>query len=128
MQGIAFKATGADTDGAYALCEFEAYDVPAHIHLREDESLYVLTGEADVTVGDTTTRVATGDFIFMPKGIPHSIAPVPGVATRMLAISTPPGFEHFMEDLTEALAAGHDRGSPEVAAIRERYGWVPVVH
>jgi hypothetical protein len=30
-----------------------------------------------------------------------------------------------MEDLTEVLAAGHDRSSPEVAAVREKHGWIP---
>jgi hypothetical protein len=34
--------------------------------------------------------------------------------------------EDFMEDLTEALAAGHDRSSPEVAAVRAAHGWKPV--
>jgi len=30
-----------------------------------------------------------------------------------------------MEDVTEALAAGYDRSSPEVAAVREKHGWIP---
>jgi hypothetical protein len=46
---------------------------------------------------------------------------------RILAISAPSGFEHFMEDLMEALAAGHDRASAEVSAIRDKHGWEPRV-
>jgi hypothetical protein len=30
-----------------------------------------------------------------------------------------------MEDMSEALAAGHERGSPEMAAVREKHGWIP---
>jgi hypothetical protein len=61
----------------------------------------------------------------MPRDVPHSIAAVSEPPIRILALSTPSGFEHFMEDLTEALAAGHDRSSAEVAKIRAKHRWEP---
>jgi hypothetical protein len=44
---------------------------------------------------------------------------------RLLTVSGPSGFAHFMQDLMEVLSAGQDRASPEVAAVREKYGWIP---
>jgi quercetin dioxygenase-like cupin family protein len=122
-----FKAVGADTGGAYTLCEYTAtYDIPLHIHSREDEGIYVLEGQVTVQVGDDTFTAGPGGFVFMPRDVPHAIALASEPPVRFLAISNPSGFEHFMEDLTEALAAGHDRSSPEVAAVREAHGWKPV--
>jgi len=122
-----FKAVGTDTNGAYALLEYEVtFDIPLHIHHREDEATYVLEGSVTIRVGDDNFTLTRGDFLFMPKGIPHSIARNAESRIRILALSTPSGFEHFMEDLTEALTAGHDRSSAEVAAIRARHRWEPV--
>lgn len=67
----------------------------------------------------------SGDFVFMPKDVAHSIALTSPPPVRFLAVSTPSGFEHSMEDMSEALAAGHGRSSPEVAAIRRAHGWEP---
>lgn len=67
----------------------------------------------------------SGDFVFMPKDVAHSIALASPPPVRFLAVSTPSGIEHSMEDMSEALAAGHDRSSPEVAAIRRAHGWEP---
>jgi len=121
-----FKVVGADTGGAYSLCEYEAtYDIPPHVHQREDEAIYVLEGRVTVRVGDDEFPAGAGDFVFMPKEVAHSIALASPPPVHFLAVSTPSGFEHFMEDMSEALAAGHDRSSPEVATIRRAHGWEP---
>ncbi|GAC1601275.1 MAG: hypothetical protein NVS3B21_28790 [Acidimicrobiales bacterium] len=126
LPNMTFKALGSDTGGAYSLSEFEAtYDIPPHVHLGDDEGIYMLEGEADVRIGDTEQRVGPGGFVFMPRGIAHSITCASPPPIRALCISSPPGLQHFMEDLTEALVAGHDRSSPVVAEIRQRHGWVP---
>lgn len=122
-----FKVTGADTGGALTLCEYEAtFDIPPHVHEREHECVYMLAGRVRVTVGDEDFELGPRDFCFMPKGVPHAITRASEPPITMLAISTPSGFEHFMEDLSEALAAGLDRSSPQVAEIRARHGWVPL--
>ena len=57
----------------------------------------------------------SGDFVFMPKDVAHSIALASPPPVRFHAVATPSGFEHSMEDMSQALAAGHDRSAPEVA-------------
>ncbi len=67
----------------------------------------------------------SGDLVFMPKDVAHPIALASPPPVRFLTVSTPSGFEHSMEDMSEALAAGHDRSSPEVVAIRRAHGREP---
>jgi quercetin dioxygenase-like cupin family protein len=76
-------------------------------------------------VGDDEFTAGVGDFVFMPRGLTHSLTALSAAPPRFLTVSSPSGFEHFMEDLMEVLAAGHDRSSSEVAAVREKYGWMP---
>ncbi len=126
VANTSFKAVGEDTDGAFAFLEYVmTYDIPRHTHLREHENLYVLEGSVIVRVGDDEFSAGVGDFVFAPRGVPHAITATSASPPRFLTVSSPSGFEHFMEDLTEVLAAGHDRSSPEVAAVREKHGWIP---
>ena len=121
-----FKAVGDDTDGAFALLEYVlTYDIPSHTHLREHENLYMLEGSITMRVGEDEFAAAKGDFIFSPRGVPHSITATSDSPPRFLAVSSPSGFEHFMEDLTEAQAAGYDMSSPEMATVCDKHGWVP---
>jgi len=119
-----FKALSADTGGAYTFGEYDlTYDFPPHIHHREDEGIYVLEGGITVSVGDDTFSMGPGDFAFMPKDVPHSITLASERPVRILAISTPGGFEHLMEDLVELQTAGHDPASPEWHAFQTKHAW-----
>jgi mannose-6-phosphate isomerase-like protein (cupin superfamily) len=121
-----FKAVGDDTDGAFTFLEYVmSRDIPAHVHPREQENLYILEGRVRAHVGDDEFVAGVGDFVFMPRGLPHSLTALSDTPPRFLTVSSPSGFEHFMEDLMEVLAVGHDRSSPEVAAVREKHGWTP---
>lgn len=126
VPNTSFKAVGVDTGGCFTLLEYVMNaNIPVHIHDREHECAYVLAGTIKVRVGPEDFTAGVGDFVFMPRGVPHSITAVSEVPPRFLAVATPSGFEHFMEDLMEALAAGHDRSSPEVATVRDQHGWRP---
>jgi quercetin dioxygenase-like cupin family protein len=73
----------------------------------------VLQGRVAVALGEDSFLLDPGDFAFMPRGVPHSIARASDPPGRFLFISTPGGFEHFMEDRAELLAAGRGRSSSE---------------
>lgn len=126
VPGTWFKAVGADTGGGFTLLEYlVAADVPVHTHDREHECLYVLSGEMLVRVGPDQFAAGPGDVVFMPQGVPHALSAQGEVPPRLLVVSSPSGFETFMEDIMEVLSAGHDRSSPEVAEVRARHGWRP---
>ena len=45
-----------------------------HQHKFEDECVYILSGEAEVTIGVETYNVAPGDFIgYRANGLPHTM-------------------------------------------------------
>jgi mannose-6-phosphate isomerase-like protein (cupin superfamily) len=60
-----------------------------HQHDKEEEAYYILEGSAEVTLGDTTTWVAPGHFVSIPKRVRHGItAGREGVSYYLVA--TPP--------------------------------------
>ena len=72
---ISFVAYGEQTGGA--LTAFESTAAPGegppfHLHVREDETIYVLEGRLRVRLGDDIHEAPAGSFVFMPHGIPHA--------------------------------------------------------
>ena len=94
---FSFLATGKDTEGAFALihCNFrKGFMAPPHYHKFEDESFYILEGEIDFHVGDKKIRAGAGEFILLPKNVPHHFNLLTETAKALLLI-TPAGFETF---------------------------------
>jgi len=97
---FSFLATAKDTDGAFSLihCFFRKdFMAPPHYHKLEDESFYVLEGEIDFHVGDKKIIAGPGDFILLPKNIPHHFNLITDTAKALLHIS-PAGFETFFQE------------------------------
>lgn len=68
---------------------------PPHIHSREDESFYVLSGEVDFMIDGTTRQARAGDVVFGPRGVPHNFTGASTEPARMLCVTSPGGFESF---------------------------------
>jgi quercetin dioxygenase-like cupin family protein len=62
---------------------------PRHTHRTEDEMFYVLAGEVAFHCGEETFEVATGGFIFLPRGIPHGYTLRSEGPVRLLVITSP---------------------------------------
>ncbi len=99
---ITFKATGEDTDGAYALFDsliLPQGGPPPHIHHREGEAWYVLEGEFEFLNNDHWIKASAGSFVYAPKGSLHTLKCVGEEPGRLLTLVTPAGFEKFFEEL-----------------------------
>jgi len=72
----------------------KGFEPPLHVHTREDESNYILRGEIIFTVGDETIHAKTGDYVHLPKNVPHTFKLVTNTAETLLVI-TPGGFEEL---------------------------------
>jgi len=97
---FSFLATGKDTGGAFSLmhCYFrKGFTAPSHYHKLEDESFFILEGEIDFYVGDTKVKAGAGEFIMLPKNIPHHFDLITETAKALMLI-TPAGFEIFFEE------------------------------
>src|SRR5215469_3002878 len=91
--------SGTDTGGAYCLVEVSlapGMGVPRHIHTREDEAYFVLAGELEVTVGEKTFVLRTGDTLLAPRDIPHKLRNSGNNTNHYLLVFSPSGFEEFI--------------------------------
>jgi quercetin dioxygenase-like cupin family protein len=122
------KASRERTGGAFSL--FEAVDpmeTPMHVHEREDEAFYILGGEHEFHCGEEIFRVGPGGFVFLPRGIPHGHRRLGDPSlSRMLIMVSPPGFEQFFVELSEAQQGGRPLDQAFYDVLAEKYScrWV----
>jgi mannose-6-phosphate isomerase-like protein (cupin superfamily) len=94
------------TGGQFALVEgiMPAHgDGGLHVHHRDDESMTILEGTLEVTIGGETRLLGEGDSYFAPRGVPHRLHnPGPG-AMRSLLIATPGEFASFIAEAAVSL-------------------------
>ncbi|MFF3289901.1 cupin domain-containing protein [Streptomyces sp. NPDC003023] len=99
---MAVKARTEDTEGRFSLMEVVvAQEIPRHVHHEADECVYVLSGELGVEFDDTTHTATAGQFVLLPHGVPHALRPASTPPPRVLQISSPGGWECYLEDLIE---------------------------
>ncbi|MFD7847759.1 cupin domain-containing protein [Nocardia sp. NPDC059764] len=100
---FAVKATTADTEGRFSLLEVTlAHDIPRHTHHVADECIYVLDGTLEVEFDDRVEHATAGMFVLLPHGIPHALRRGSALPPRLIQISSPGGWECYLEDLIEA--------------------------
>ena len=64
--------------------------VPEHYHAKHSESIYVLEGEALMTINDDQLIIKTGDHVHIPVGTWHSVIEVRSKEPiKVLSIQTP---------------------------------------
>ncbi|MGP3963465.1 cupin domain-containing protein [Nonomuraea sp. 3N208] len=114
---------------AFAFLEWtapEGFAPPWHVHHRDDEAFYLLEGQMRVACGQRRWTLGPGGFVYLPRDVPHSFV-VTGGPVRGLQITSPAGFEGFIDELGRP--AEHD-GLPDptepdlalLAEVSARYG------
>jgi len=98
---IRFLITGDQTGGALFMAEVSVPPGggnPPHIHRREEESFYVQQGTLTVEVAGQTLTASPGDFVRLPRGVPHCFRNNGNVEAKFLVMATPAGLEKFFEE------------------------------
>ena len=98
---VAVKASTADTHGRFCQVEFTdpiGNAPPVHIHHWEDETFYVLEGLVTVFIGDARIDTLPGEFVFMPRDVPHTYL-VRSERARALVTYAPGGLEQFFVEM-----------------------------
>lgn len=118
---LTWKAVGAETDGRFALMEFEIVvgsGAGLHVHHHEDESMYILAGILTVYLDDQLVQAAPGAFVLIPRGVRHAFVNRGEELVRVLITLTPAGLEGFFEAV-----AGPDAPQTDAAfdALAKRY-------
>jgi mannose-6-phosphate isomerase-like protein (cupin superfamily) len=96
------KAGGDETRGAFTLVELmcpPSFGPPPHVHEREDEAFYVLEGRMTVTCGHQAWIAEPGTLVFLPRTVVHAFRTFDEAPVRMLQLTAPAQFEHFVADL-----------------------------
>lgn len=68
---------------------------PAHVHERQAEGFYVLSGELELVVGpdDEIVRAGPGSAVWVPKSTRHAFRVASDEDARLLNFYTPGGFD-----------------------------------
>lgn len=116
------KATAATTNGAYGLLESwvpAGASPPLHIHHREDETFWILEGSVTVRCGEETFQVGAGSYVFLPRGVPHTLRVDGDAPAHMLTMLSPGGGEAFFVEggRPAASATLPPPGAPDLARL-----------
>lgn len=106
--GVDFKIPAGMTDGAFAIVEHPVEPgalVPPHIHYREHELSYVLSGRIGVRIDGQDDYVAgPGSYVFKPRDIAHTFWNPGPEPAHLIELIWPAGFERFFAELGELVA------------------------
>jgi mannose-6-phosphate isomerase-like protein (cupin superfamily) len=123
--GVRFMIDGGETDRRFSLVEHPmspyALAAPLHRHTREDEYSYVLQGRMGALLGDDVLVAGPGDLGWKPRNEWHTFWNPTDEPARILEIISPPGFEHFFDELL-GLGGALKADPAEMGALCERYG------
>jgi quercetin dioxygenase-like cupin family protein len=123
---LVFLVTGDDTRHTSMF----DWTIPAgfatgrHVHRVQEETFYVIEGECEWHVGEQTIRATPGTYLFIPPGMPHNITNVSDRPARVLMTVSPPGHEHYFEELAQLTAPGVTPDPKAIGALRERFDTV----
>jgi mannose-6-phosphate isomerase-like protein (cupin superfamily) len=86
-------------------------DAGLHVHHREDETMVIIEGSLEVTIGSETRLLMAGDSYFAPRAVPHRLRNTGAGPMRSLMIATPGEFTSFVTEAGVAFS-GDDMPAP----------------
>lgn len=75
--------------------------IPLHTHEKEDESIYVISGELTVETPEGDSKVKAGEFAFLPRHSPHGLWNKSQGETKVITFATPSGMSKVLEELSK---------------------------
>jgi mannose-6-phosphate isomerase-like protein (cupin superfamily) len=104
-QRTACKLTSDDSAGACSIFELGVpprSGPPLHVHHREDEWYYVLSGEFLFEVDGEQSHLPAGGSIWAPRDARHRWANTSTGEGKLILMCQPGGFEKFFDELGKA--------------------------
>lgn len=117
------KVSSEDSGGACTIFELNALPRSGpflHVHHREDEWYYVLSGEFLFRAETEEFTLQAGGSVWLPRGIPHVWANTATTDGKLILICQPGGFEKFFDDIGKVPL---DKKSPDtMKELMAKYG------
>lgn len=99
---MSFLVKSSQTGNGFCLLEYRSepgHEPPPHLHIDQDEAIYLLEGELEVyCVGQVTTARA-GEALFLPRNQAHAwyvMSPI----IRALIMTNPGGIDEYFEAMS----------------------------
>ncbi|MBN3845981.1 cupin domain-containing protein [Paraburkholderia sp. Ac-20342] len=111
--------SSAQTGGQFSMIEGimpPGGDGGLHIHHREDESMFIIEGEMEVTIGDKVEILSAGSSYFAPRGVPQRLRNLGEKPVRCIVTTTPGGFDEFIAQAGIPLDGAAGAGAAEIPA------------
>ncbi|MCR9202063.1 MAG: cupin domain-containing protein [Planctomycetaceae bacterium] len=118
-----FLATAETSGGAFAIWEarvFPGGGPPPHVHSREEEAFYLLSGELQFTADGQTISATAGSFASMPVGVEHAFRNNTDRTAIMLIAVAPGGMEQMFARTGTVLPAMIAAPLPPSAEEKQR--------
>jgi mannose-6-phosphate isomerase-like protein (cupin superfamily) len=123
--GNRFLIESAQTDGRFALIEHtippRKLAAPMHVHEREDEYSFVLSGRMGAQIGDEIVEAGPGELVFKPRGIWHAFWNASDQETHLLELISPGDFAGYFDELAPLLAGDGPPEFDKLAQVRDRF-------
>ena len=86
-----------------------------HVHDNEDELVYVLEGDIEVTLGDQTMKATKGVLALLPRGIPHGFTNIGANPSRVLDVILPGNLDNYFVEMHNL----YSNGEPDPEKVEE---------
>jgi quercetin dioxygenase-like cupin family protein len=97
--------SGEQTSGAFSMMEFFAPPgnvTPIHQHENAEETLHILDGAVEAIINGEHLLLTAGQTMLFPRKVPHRLITYGGKMARYIVVSTPAGFEEFVDSCADA--------------------------
>jgi quercetin dioxygenase-like cupin family protein len=100
---LTFLVRGEQSNGTLLVLQTTAppgEGPPLHIHTREEETIYVVSGDFRWQVADEVSAAPPGSFAFIPRGVAHTWQNIGDEPGSILVTFMPAGMEAFFKRLS----------------------------
>ena len=122
------KLSGAASEESYSLIEMvhpSGVGPALHIHPTGAEAFYVLEGHYTIHCGEQQYEAAAGDFVYVPKGLPHAYQSGAN-GGKVLVLSPDHGGSDRVCDVTVSVFPPSLFYSPDHRKARDSRGLRPI--
>lgn len=115
---------GSQSLGQILLIEAPGYRTPVHVHHRTDETFFVLSGRLTLWVDGQFHELNPGDYVHIPRGVPHAQGNRGDEPTHLLLTVSPGDFVDFFrarEVIVETTPPGHPDYGPRMHALSDTF-------